>query len=196
MSVENIVERIRAEGKAEAEEILAAAETAAERTRADAAAEAEKLRRETEEDVKERADAVLAHYAAAARLDVKKIALAAKKRAVSDVYDVVKRRLFELSEEDAMRLVSRLLETYAEDGDRVVFAESFRYAEQAKRLPVFTRKNLAAETESRLSETIDGGMYLIGATADKDLSFSALLDADRTEHEAEIAAVLFGGEKA
>lgn len=196
MSVENIVERIRADGKAEADEILATAASAAERTRANAAAEAEKVRRETEEDVKKRADAVLAHYAAAARLDVKKIALSAKKRAVSDVYDAVKDRLFALNEEDALRLAARLLETYAESGDKVVFAKSFRYAEQVKRLPVFVRKNLVAATECRLSETIDGGMYLIGAKADKDLSFAALLDADRTEHEAEIAAVLFGDKKA
>ena len=86
MSVESIVERIRSDGKTEAEAILAAGKRKAEETENGAKAEAERLRRETESDVEKRAAAVAAHFAATARLDVKKIMLAARKKAVENVY--------------------------------------------------------------------------------------------------------------
>ena len=86
MSVESIVERIRSEGKPDADATLAAGQRKAEETEHGAKAEAERLRRETESDVEKRAAAVAAHFAATARLDVKKIMLAARKKAVENVY--------------------------------------------------------------------------------------------------------------
>lgn len=194
MSVESIVERIRSDGKNEAEAILAAGKRKAEETENGAKAEAERLRRETESDVEKRAAAVAAHFAATARLDVKKIMLAARKKAVENVYAEAKKRLIDLGEEETLTLFNRLLCRYAEEGDAVIFADGFRYAEGVKLLPVFAEKKLKAVSDGAAfaGVKIDGGLYLAGKTADKDLSFDALLKADREENESRIAAELFG----
>lgn len=194
MSVESIVERIRSDGKTEAEAILAAGKRKAEETENGAKAEAERLRRETESDVEKRAAAVAAHFAATARLDVKKIMLAARKKAVENVYAEAKKRLIDLGEEETLTLFNRLLCLYAEEGDAVIFADGFRYTEGVKLLPVFAEKKLKAVSDGAAfaGVKIDGGLYLAGTTADKDLSFDALLKADREENESRIAAELFG----
>lgn len=197
MSVESIVERIHSEGKAEAESILAAGKKKADETESGAKAEAERLRRETESDVEKRAAAIAAHFAATARLDVKKIMLAARKKAVENVYEEAKARLKGLGKEETLLLFDRLLKTYAEEGDRVIFAENFKYAAAVKLLPVFAEKKLkivsGGEAKALAGEKFDGGLYLSGDTADKDLSFDSLLKADREKYEAGIAADLFGG---
>ena len=194
MSVESIVERIRSDGKTEAEAILAAGKRKAEETENGAKAEAERLRRETESDVEKRAAAVAAHFAATARLDVEKIMLAARKKAVENVYAEAKKRLIDLGEEETLALFNRLLCLYAEEGDAVIFADGFRYTEGVKLLPVFAEKKLKAVSDGAAfaGVKIDGGLYLAGKTADKDLSFDALLKADREENESRIAAELFG----
>lgn len=194
MSVESIFERIRSDGKTEAEAILAAGKRKAEETENGAKAEAERLRRETESDVEKRAAAVAAHFAATARLDVKKIMLAARKKAVENVYAEAKKRLIDLGEEETLTLFNRLLCLYAEEGDAVIFADGFRYTDGVKLLPVFAEKKLKAVSDGAAfaGVKIDGGLYLAGKTADKDLSFDALLKADREENESRIAAELFG----
>lgn len=194
MSVESIVERIRSDGKTEAEAILAAGKRKAEETENGAKAEAERLRRETESDVEKRAAAVAAHFAATARLNVKKIMLAARKKAVENVYAEAKKRLIDLGEEETLALFNRLLCLYAEEGDAVIFADGFRYTDGVKLLPVFAEKKLKAVSDGAAfaGVKIDGGLYLAGKTADKDLSFDALLKADREENESRIAAELFG----
>lgn len=134
------------------------------------------------------------HFAATARLDVKKIMLAARKKAVENVYAEAKKRLIDLGEEETLTLFNRLLCLYAEEGDAVIFADGFRYAEGVKLLPVFAQKKLKAVSDGAAfaGVKIDGGLYLAGKTADKDLSFDALLKADREENESRIAAELFG----
>lgn len=192
MSVESIVEKIRSDGHAEAETLLAAGRKKADEIENGAKQSAEKLRRETEEDVRKRAESIAERYAAAARLDVKKIRLAARKRAVEEVYAQAKKRLFGLNEEETLFLFNRLLCAYAEEGDKVIFADGFAYEKAVTLLPVFAKKKLTVLSGGQNSATIDGGMYLVGKTADKDLSFNALLKADRAENESDVASFLFG----
>lgn len=193
MSVESIVEKIRADGRAEAESILAAGQKRADDLIEEANAEAEKTRREAEADVKKRAESIAERYAAAARLDVKKIRLSAKRKAVQNAYAEAKARLLSLGEEDAMRLYSRLIETYAEEGDALLFADGFRYVDRVALLPVFREKKLTiVKPNEKKGVRIDGGVYFVGKIADKDLSFDALLQADFEERQAEVAVALLG----
>ena len=69
------------------------------------------------------------------------------------------------------------------------------FADSAKVLPggVFVAiRGLHNDGAAFAGVKIDGGLYLAGKTADKDLSFDALLKADREENESRIAAELFG----
>ena len=192
MSVESIVEKIRSDGRAEAENLLALGRKKADEIENGAKESAEKLRRETEADVKKRAESIAERYAAAARLEVKKIRLAARKNAVEAVYERAKQRLQKLSEEETLRLFNRLLCAYAEEGDKVSFADNFAYEKSVKLLPVFAEKKLSVISAAQKSVRIDGGMYLTGKTADKDLSFDALLKADMEENESKVASAIFG----
>ena len=192
MSVESIVEKIRSDGRAEAENLLALGRKKADEIENGAKESAEKLRRETEADVQKRAGSIAERYAAAARLEVKKIRLAARKNAVEAVYEKAKQRLQKLSEEETLRLFNRLLCAYAEEGDKVIFADNFAYEKSVKLLPVFAEKKLSVISAAQKSVRIDGGMFLTGKTADKDLSFDALLKADMEENESKVASAIFG----
>ena len=109
------------------------------------------------------------------------------------MYAEAKKRLRNLSEEDTLKLFGRLLSSYAEEGDSVVFADDFGYVDQVALLPVFLNKKLSVlKAEKAQGVHVDGGLYLVGKTADKDLTFDALLKADFEERQAEIVNALFG----
>ena len=87
-----------------------------------------------------------------------------------------------------MALTEKLLEAYAEKGDEIYFSKNFAYEAEAKILPVIMEKDLKISSERA---DIEGGLRLKGEKADKDLSFVALLNADREEYQAELAKELF-----
>lgn len=188
MSVLEIKERILADAKTEAETIIKEAEVKAEKLLADASLRAQKLREETEHEVAEKRKSIQEKRAADARLESAKILLGEKRKVVDAVYDEALSRLLELSEEDAMRLAERLLTLYAEKGDEVVFAENFRWQEQVKLLPIVKTLGLRF---CEKTEKWSGGMVLRGVSSDKDLTYGALLTADREEYQADLARAIF-----
>lgn len=188
MSKEAIVERIVSDAEAEAETILQNARGKAAATIAAASARAEQGRRDSEAEVKEKRESILDRKAAAARLECAKILLSEKRRVIDGVYAEALKRLNALDKAECLALTARLLTEYAEEGDVIEFAENYPCAEDAARLPVTAEKKLSVS--SRRAK-IDGGFLLYGVSSDKNLSYGALLAADREEYQAEIAAELF-----
>ena len=90
-------------------------------------------------------------------------------------------------------MTDKLLKEYAESGDEIFFAENYSYAGAAARLPVMAEKNLTISSvygdTSRYLQV--GGFRLRGVCSDKDLSYGALLAADRDEYQADMAAEIF-----
>ncbi len=188
MSKEAIVERILSDAEAEAGAILKEAEEKAAAVVAAASARAEQGRRDSEAEVKERTKSIFERKAATARLDSAKILLGEKRRVIDSIYAEALEKLVGLSEEECLALTGRLLSEYAEAGDEVFFAANYPYPEEAARLPVVEEKKLKIAAERA---EIDGGFLLKGIQSDKNLSFGALLAADREAHQAELAAELF-----
>ena len=188
MSTQNVVERILSDAKAEAEKIVKDAERKAAQLVEDAALRAEKEMRQVEDEVRERAQYILEKRAAAARLDGAKVVLAQKRRVIDEVYAQAESRLINARKEDCLAMMNGLLEKYAQDGDEICLAENFKYEEELKLLPVLKARNLTI-AEQRLA--ISGGCRLRGRVCDKDLSFGALLAADREKNQAVLAAELF-----
>ena len=186
--MQNIVEKILSDANAEAQAIVAEAESKAAKIFADSSLRAEKFRRETEADVKQKTESIFEKKAADARLESAKLQLKEKRKAVDAVYAFALDKLVSLSKEDALKLTSILLDKYAEEGDELYFAENFKYADEVKILPVIKAKSLKIAKE-RLP--LDGGMKLIGKVSDKDLSYGALLATDREAHQADLARELF-----
>lgn len=188
MSKEDIIGRILSDAQAEAEEIAAAAEERVKALSDETDARISALKEETEEEISARAKRISEGKAAAARLDSAKILLAEKRRVLDEIYARALKALLSMSEHDSLVLTEKLLSRYAEEGETVVFAEGFSYAEKAAALPVVAQRHLSVAKERA---PVAGGFLLKGKTCDKDVSFSALLAADREEHQAELAGRIF-----
>lgn len=189
MGKEAIIERLMADAEREAGAIVAEAQKEAESRAAEARAAADRLKAETAEEIRGRAKRIAAGKSAAARLEASKILLAEKRRAIGEIYARALKELLSLGEHDSLALVSRLLAENAEEGDEVIFSSDYPFAAKAAKLPVVGEKHL------RVSERpggTGGGFTLCGKTCDKDVTFAALLAADRAEREPALAAKLFG----
>ncbi len=189
MGKEELVARILSDAEAEAEETVRSAKARAEEIVKAAEAECEREYRDAEKEAEARGERIREGRAAMARLDGAKIRLAERRRVLDAVYLRALAALLCLEEHDALSLTEKLLESYAEEGDEIVFSDGFAYADKAEKLPVVREKKL---TVSKDRPDLKGGFLLRGKKADKDLSYPALLAADREEHQAEIARALFG----
>lgn len=188
MSKQEVVERILSDAKAEAAALIAEANRNAEAIAAEAGARCEALKRETEAEVAAYRQAALEKKQASARLESAKILLREKRKVVEYIYAQSLSRLLSLEKEDTLSLAQRLLSAYAEDGDEIFFAENFRFEKEVLALPVAKEKHIKLG-DKRLK--IDGGFCLKGKVSDKDLSYSALLAADREAYEAQLAKEIF-----
>lgn len=188
MSIQAIVERIISDAEEEARSAVVAAEERAEQTRAQALARAEKYKAGAETENAAKRKAILEGRAATARLDSAKILLAEKRRVMDVIYSRALEELNALSQKDALKLAERLLYAYAEEGDEIIFAENYKYTREVAKLEAVKEKGLKVSPKTA---KLDGGFMLSGKDADKDVSYGALLAADRESAQAEMAMKLF-----
>ena len=186
--MQQIVERILSDARAEAETIVKTAEEKSAKIIADALSWSENNRKIAEAEAAEKRKSIMEKREADARLDGAKLLLGEKRKVVDAVYDEALSRLLELSKEDCLKLTETLLEKYAEEGDELFFATNYPYKKEAALLTVIKKKNL---TVSNQTLPLDGGLQLRGKISDKDLSYGALLEADRDAYQATLAAQLF-----
>lgn len=187
MGIQEICDKIAADARAEAEAIIAAAQKTADRVKAEAAERIACADKAEREETGVKVKGISDGYAASARLEANKTALAGRRAVLDEVYSRALARLLAMDKEDFLALCARLIEAYAEEGDEIVFAASFPYRKEIGALPVVQRLKLNISFGKGGGE----GMLLCGKTSDKDLSFAALLQEDRALHEAEVAAELF-----
>ncbi|MDE7440258.1 MAG: hypothetical protein K2N23_07110 [Clostridia bacterium] len=188
MSEKAIVEKIIADAENEARAIIADAEKKAEATIAAANARAERRIQGEKAAADKKAESILEGKAATARLDSAKIMLGEKRAVIDEVYARALNDMHKIGKAEALFLFERLLCEYAEEGDEVVFAEKFPYAQDVEKLSIVKERKLKVSSKKA---DIEGGCLLIGKNSDKNLSFSALLAADREENQASIAAKVF-----
>ena len=188
MSIQKVVDKILSDANEEAIAIVGSAQDQSAKMLAESSLRAEKTREAVEKDTLEKVESIFEKRAADARLECAKILLVEKRAVVDAVYALALQNLIALSKEDTLCMCKNLLEKYAETGDTVYFAENFKYASEVERLPVCEKKGLHF-AKQRIS--MDGGMKLVGEIADKDLSFGALLAADKDEYQATLAKALF-----
>lgn len=188
MSEQAIVDRIISDAEREAENIVENAEKRAAAIIAEAEERAKKRLAGEKQAADERAKSILDGKSATARLDSAKILLSEKRKVIDEIYSRALSGLTALSKAETLHLLGRLLAEHAEEGDEIVFAENFRYAEDAAKLDAVREKKLKVSSKKA---AIDGGCMLIGKNCDKNLSYSALLASDREEYQAAIAANIF-----
>lgn len=185
-----IVERIISDAEKESENIISQANARAAQVVDDASLRAERKLAGVKAEVAQKVKAILDGKAATARLDGAKAELAEKRRVIDAVYKNALDALNSLDKKSALTLADRLLSDFAEEGDEVLFAANYKYAAEVAKLDVFKDKKL--KTASGKAE-VAGGFILKGKNSDKNVSYGELLQFDREEHQAEIAAEIFKG---
>lgn len=188
MGKQEIIERILSDAEAEAAEILRTAHERAGGIVSAAEERAAKERAETEAEANGRAKRISEGKAAQARLDSAKILLTEKRRVIEQIYERALNKLLTMNEKDTLAFLEKLISEHAEEGDEIVFAKNFAYVKGASALSVVKERKL---TVSGDRADISGGCILRGKLCDKDLSYTALLNADKEEYQAEMAAKLF-----
>ena len=189
MDGQAIVDRIIADAENEARAIIGDAENKAARTVSEANARADRVKAGARAEVAEKVRAISDGKSATARLDGAKILLGEKRAVIDEVYARALKGLTELNEGDSLYLMNALLTEFADEGDEIMFAANFRYAEKAAALEVVKTKKLKVSAKRA---DIDGGCMLVGTKCDKNLSYGAILAADREKYQAESAAGIFG----
>jgi V/A-type H+-transporting ATPase subunit E len=188
MGKQDIVDRILSDAKDEADKIIQDAEARAEKIIAEANSNIAAERAASKKAADEKAKAIIEGKRASARLDGAKILLAKKREVLDEVYLKAAKQLSKMSVHDSLLMCERLLNSYAEEGDEIILADTLPCKREIATLTVVRDKKLKVNIGGA---KMSGGFMLIGKTSDKDLSTAALLAADRAENEAEIAAEIF-----
>ncbi|MBR2341108.1 MAG: hypothetical protein IKA72_01695 [Clostridia bacterium] len=188
MATQNIVKKILSDAQIEAQGIISNAEKRRDEILSKANVVALERQLQAQTNAEGYAKSTLEKRLADARLESSKIMLKEKRKVVDSVYALALQRLLSLEKEDCLALYSALLEKYAEPNDEVFLAKNFAYEQEFRVLPVIEKRGL---TVSKDRIDIEGGMRLVGKLADKELSFTALLAADKERNQAELARKLF-----
>lgn len=124
-----------------------------------------------------------------ASIEGKKILLAKKRQLINTVFDNVYKSLCSMNKRDYLALVEKLLETYADEGDKVLLStDGVIGIADVERLKVFIEKKLKIIDKR---STFIGGVKLVGEKCDKDISFKALVDSIKEENESVVSKMLF-----
>ncbi|MDE5943892.1 MAG: hypothetical protein K2H30_06785 [Clostridia bacterium] len=190
MSKESIVERIISDAEEERGGILSEARKKAEEAVEGANENARRKYVGVQAETAQKVKAILDGKAASARLDGAKAELKEKRRVIDAVYDGALKKLCALDKEDSLKLAENLLKEYAEEGDEIAFASGYKFSQEVMKLDVVKKKKLKI---SHKGADVEGGFVLLGKNSDKDVSYAALLAADRERFQSDIAAKIFKG---
>ena len=191
--IERITERIESDAQAEIGQILADARKTAEgitvRYRAEAAAETASLEEENRRAAAERRNQLLR----AARLEGRKMRLAARQSMVERAYAMALERLCSLPKEQYVTLLTRLLEEASVTGEEEVFFSAGDRQKAGK--AAVERFNREGGRHLRIAEEtrpIRGGFILRDGQVEVNCAVETLLRMRRAETVGEVAALLFG----
>jgi len=196
MEAQQVVGKILADAKAEAEKIKKQAEEsqAAEQAKLD-----EKLndyKKQTKILAKKAGEDEKAHILAAARMDVAKQLLVEKRKILDEVFEQSRQQLENLSDEQYLKLMSKLMLEAVETGDEeVVLDNKEKRIDQSFIDNINQQPGSGRKGELKLSEEkahIGSGFILKRGKIKNNVSIEVLLTQAREELEIELAKELFG----
>ena len=124
-----------------------------------------------------------------ARLDAKKQILVAKQALINQVFDRATALLEGMNKQDYLALLVKQIEKYAESGDKILLSVKAPLSkEELEQSPVCQKLGLIVEKQGNFS----GGIIIVGAKKDMDLTFTSIVKSQQEELAGEIARKLFG----
>jgi V/A-type H+-transporting ATPase subunit E len=195
MEAVQVVEKILADAKAEAQKIkkLADANEAAEQAKLDR--QLDHYRKQTEILAKKAGEDEQSHILAAARMDIAKQLLAEKRKILDEVFGQARQQLQNLPEHEYRSLCTKLMLDAVETGDEEVILDK-----NEKRINQDFINQVSAQLSSKgkgnlkLSDQwqdIGAGFILKRGQIKTNVSLGVLLDQARKELEIDLAKELF-----
>jgi V/A-type H+-transporting ATPase subunit E len=196
MEGQQVIEKILADAKAEAEKIK---KQAKEKEAVEQAKLKEQLRefdKQTQAIAQKAGEDKKAHLLAAARMDIAKQLLAEKRKILDEVFAQARQHLENLSDEQYCKLMAKLMLKAVESGDEEVVIDN-----EEKRIDQKFIKNINQQLAPgrkgnlKLSEdrdNIEAGFILKRGKIKNNVSVEVLLAQARRELEIELAKKLFG----
>ncbi|MBD3368222.1 MAG: hypothetical protein GF405_08650 [Candidatus Eisenbacteria bacterium] len=197
MALEDIIRKIEADAKQDAESLAKKGRREAEAIVAAARERAEKERERLDAVAKQRADEERNRVVTLARLSARRELLAEKQRLIDRVFKEAHKRLSEMPAEEYRRFIKGILADAVETGtEEVAIGENERRIDQAfldevsREIGGDARLTLASERRR-----IDGGFILKRGRTETNSSLETILRAARERQESEVASVLFGSKE-
>ena len=186
-----IIERILTDADSKCAEISAAAQLRAEQTLADAEAKIAQEKQALNARLEKQAEDLVKNKLANAALDARKYKLECKQNLIASCYDKALDRLVKSTDAEYKKIISDLLNKFAEEGETVCIVEKDANV-ITQQLLDSVGKNL---TLSSRRINAKGGIVIEGNGYDKDLTFEALVSYAKADTEATVAELLFGEDK-
>ena len=196
MEAEQVVEKILADAKVEAEKIKSEAKEKENAEQAKLNEQLSDYKKQTDIIAQKAGEDKKAHLLAAARMDVAKDYLAEKRKILDEVFAQARQKLQNLPDGEYCKLMTKLMLKAVETGDEEVIVDN-----NEKRIDQKFIKNINRELgpgykgDLRLSgekQNLGGGFILKRGKIKNNVSLEVLLNQARKELEIELAKKLFG----
>ena len=195
MEAEQVVEKILADAKAEADKIKKQADDQEAAEQAKLAEQLDEYKKQTEILAQKAGEDEKSHVLAAARMDIAKQFLAEKRKILDEVFEQARRQLQNLPDEEYRALIKKLILDAVETGDEEVVIDTNENRIDQEFIKEINRE-LGPDYKSdlRLSDErqdLVAGFILKRGKIKTNVSIEVLLGQARKELEIELAKELF-----
>jgi len=195
MEAEQVVEKILADARAEADKIKKQADDKQANEQAKLSEKLDEHKKQTEILAQQAGEDEKSHILAAARMDIAKQLLAEKRKILDEVFEQARRQLQNLPDEEYHSLIKKLLLDAVETGDEEVIVDT-NESRISEELIKEVNQQLGSDRKGNLKlsgqkQNIGAGFILARGKVKTNVSIEVLLDQARKELEIELAKELF-----
>ena len=195
MEAQSVIDKILADARAEAEKITKEFQQKESAQQASLAGQLQEYKKQTESLAQKAAKDEESHILAAARMEIAKEFLAEKRKILDEIFELARRQLLTLPDDQYRNLITKLLLEAVETGDEEVIVDKNEYRIDQQFIDQINQKLSSSEKANlRLSRDradIEGGFILRRGKIKTNVSFDVLLAHARKELEIELAKELF-----
>ena len=199
MEAKEVVEKILADAKAEAEKIKKQADEKEAAEQAKLQEQLDEYKKQTEALAQKAGKDKKLHLLAAARMDIAKEYLAEKRKMLDEVFAQARKRLQDLPDDDYRKLMTKLMLGAVETGDEeIIIDKEEARIDQAFIKRVNSKLSPGQKGNLRLAKerlNLGGGFILRRGKIKNNVSLEVLLAQARKELEIELAKELFENKK-
>jgi len=195
MEAEQVVEKILADAKTEADKIKKQADDQEAAEQAKLAEQLDEYKKQTEILAQKAGEDEKSHILAAARMDIAKEYLAEKRKILDEVFEQARRQLQDLPDEEYRALIKKLILDAVETGDEEVVVDTNEGRIDQEFIKEINRElGPGYKDNLRLSDErqdMGAGFILKRGKIKTNVSIEVLLGQARKELEIELAKELF-----